>query len=386
MHKVHTLTEKESTKLGHNLEQHYKDAAEALKSCDALVLNTGAGWSAESGLKTYKEVSDYVKLASVLTLKEDAESFYEFWEGSMQLYNEATPHEGHTLVREWMRSVEAKHKGILFTDPVSKRNISLSLRDTTLWYTPEGIPPVEVKHVMYDSVKRKFTLPMCLTKEGHPRGFHVPRDMKGMTVACQVKELCGLCGVDVDGWEESMASLTLPAPLRVTYCVTSNVDRHFKRAGFEDDMVREIHGNAFEWQCSVPCVAKRFAHKKDRSCPFCGSAIRPAVLLFGDNAFVDDQEQESAFASWAASLPQTSRSLVILEIGAGPTVTSIRALTSQLAKSHPSATVIRINPDHPLPDGSRPRSNSLTTNPNSRKHIPILNSTLAALSAIHALM
>jgi NAD-dependent SIR2 family protein deacetylase len=42
-----------------------------------------------------------------------------------------------------------------------------------------------------------------------------------------------------------------------SFVFTSNIDGHFKHAGFKEDEVAEIHGSLMEWQCRTPHMCSK---------------------------------------------------------------------------------------------------------------------------------
>ncbi|MBI5109460.1 MAG: NAD-dependent deacetylase [Rhodocyclales bacterium] len=136
---------------------------------------------------------------------------------------------------------------------------------------------------------------------------------------------------------------------------TSNVDGHFQRAGFGEDRVTECHGSIHHLQCLEPCsdaiwsaadlvpevdVAECRIRLAMPRCPNCGALARPAILMFGDRDWIEGRtrEQERRLADW---LRTVERPLVI-EVGAGSTVATVRAFVHSL-----DAPLIRINPREP---------------------------------------
>lgn len=143
------------------------------------------------------------------------------------------------------------------------------------------------------------------------------------------------------------------------FVVTSNVDGQFEKAGFEPERMLEQHGNIHWLQCTEPCSADLWpfgdqpldvdldvceAHGPLPMCPNCGAVARPNVLMFEDYEFVPSrwQEQQSRYRSWLAGVRH--RRLVILEIGAGVAIPTIRRIGEQLAAECERATLVRINP------------------------------------------
>lgn len=134
---------------------------------------------------------------------------------------------------------------------------------------------------------------------------------------------------------------------------TSNVDGQFQKAGFHEDLVAECHGSIHFMQCSEVCSdaiwsAKTFEPVVDEtncslmnelpSCPHCGALARPNILMFGDFDWIAlrTEAQEARLHHWLASVERP----VIVEIGAGKTIPTVRHFTERAG-----ARVIRINPN-----------------------------------------
>lgn len=137
---------------------------------------------------------------------------------------------------------------------------------------------------------------------------------------------------------------------------TSNVDGQFQRAGFTD--VAEVHGSIHHLQCVEPCTDEVWAADDVvvevdpetmravsplPSCRNCGGLARPNILMFGDWAWVPERSrrQLDALAEWRRG----KRNLVVLELGAGLAVPTVRR-QAELA-SAASGALIRINPREP---------------------------------------
>lgn len=137
---------------------------------------------------------------------------------------------------------------------------------------------------------------------------------------------------------------------------TSNVDGQFQRAGFDAAAVLECHGSIHHLQCIEACSdairpADDFDPQVDAQtglllgalphCPHCGALARPNVLMFGDAGWNPLREAVQA-AQMRRFLAQASR-VVVLEIGAGTAVPSVRRFTQQLQRGL-KARLVRINP------------------------------------------
>jgi NAD-dependent SIR2 family protein deacetylase len=140
------------------------------------------------------------------------------------------------------------------------------------------------------------------------------------------------------------------------FVFTSNVDGQFQRAGFAEDRIVECHGSIHHLQCTRPCggaIWPADAVQPDDidpatclmrpplpACPHCGALARPNILMFNDGRWLDErtEAQYARFAGWRAR----ARRLVVMELGAGTDVPSVRHMGE--AQGVP---LIRINPREP---------------------------------------
>jgi len=152
------------------------------------------------------------------------------------------------------------------------------------------------------------------------------------------------------------------------FVFTSNVDGQFQEAGFENSRIAECHGSIHHFQCSHPCNDDIWdavdevvvvdeesfeARQPLPRCKSCGELARPNILMFGDWGWVSERssDQESRLSDWLSGLRERSKRLVVIEIGAGQAVPTVR-MQSENMVSRLNATLIRINPreDH-VPTG-----------------------------------
>lgn len=140
------------------------------------------------------------------------------------------------------------------------------------------------------------------------------------------------------------------------FAITSNIDRHFQKAGFEPEKIRELHGSIFHFQCSKPCsnqiweityspqqIMDDANVEKYPVCPHCGAMARPNIYMFRDNTFLFDRSdvQEEKFQEFLRQ--NHGKSIIVFEIGSGPHVQSIRKKTRMLGLQY-QAKIVRINP------------------------------------------
>ncbi|CAI7981131.1 hypothetical protein FRAHR75_90039 [Frankia sp. Hr75.2] len=86
-------------------------------------------------------------------------------------------------------------------------------------------------------------------------------------------------------------------------------------------------------------------------CPRCGALARPNILMFGDWNWLGARSERMlrACSSWLDALAGAGRRLVVVEIGAGTAVPTVR----RMAESAAGGRLIRVNP---APDRLSPGS------------------------------
>jgi NAD-dependent SIR2 family protein deacetylase len=144
------------------------------------------------------------------------------------------------------------------------------------------------------------------------------------------------------------------------FVFTSNVDGQFQKAGFPARRVVECHGSIHFLQCLRGCgepirpadgvvvevdEATCRARPPFPACPSCRSLARPNILMFGDMGWDDARTdaQHSALGTW---LDGVKGPLVVLELGAGTNVPTVRVFSERTARA-PRRTLVRVNPREP---------------------------------------
>ena len=151
------------------------------------------------------------------------------------------------------------------------------------------------------------------------------------------------------------------------FVYTSNVDGHFQKVGFEPKQVIECHGSINHLQCVENCGQEIWSATECEievdestfratpplpSCPACGQLARPNILMFRDGGW-----DSSRFFTWEKDhknwlLQKEGQKMVVIEIGAGTSVPSVRYQCEHLLDGH-DTTLIRINIREPhAPSGS----------------------------------
>jgi len=144
------------------------------------------------------------------------------------------------------------------------------------------------------------------------------------------------------------------------FVVTSNVDGQFQKAGFDGDRVCEVHGSIHHLQCTVPCCDSIWENKEEFTvdmgtmradhvprCPECGAVARPNILMFGDWSWLGGRSESQRRRLDAFLTRCAGRRLLILEMGAGTSIPTIRNL-GQRVGSREGALLVRINPREPV--------------------------------------
>jgi NAD-dependent SIR2 family protein deacetylase len=143
------------------------------------------------------------------------------------------------------------------------------------------------------------------------------------------------------------------------FVATSNVDGQFQKAGFAEDGIVEVHGSIHHLQCTMPCREDIWENREEieverdtmrarqlPGCRSCGQVARPNILMFGDHAWLPHRTHAQRRRLEAFLRQHRESRTLILEMGAGTAVPTIRRMSEDLG-SRGDATVIRINPREP---------------------------------------
>lgn len=128
---------------------------------------------------------------------------------------------------------------------------------------------------------------------------------------------------------------------------TTNVDSAFLRAGYDEQLIHEIHGSSRVSQCLNEPRHGIFPTKNPAegftACPECGGDTRPNIMHFLDFDFNADlvTEQQWRYVNFIENI--APEETVVLEIGAGETVATLRQASRKLQMIY-GFDLIRINP------------------------------------------
>ncbi len=146
------------------------------------------------------------------------------------------------------------------------------------------------------------------------------------------------------------------------FIVTSNVDGQFQKAGFREESVLEVHGSIHYLQCLQACTGEIWPFVEEipvdletmramciPRCVSCEGVARPNILMFGDFSWLSHRtdRQEGEFEMFLEE--NMGRGTVVVEMGAGSAIPTIRKLSERLGRRK-GVTVVRINPREPWID------------------------------------
>lgn len=105
-----------------NSEKLIKEAALALAEADWVLVASGAGFSADSGLDTYEGLRDqgieYDTLCRAEFLYDNPALFHRFWLSSLLKYRATEPHEGFRILEALLRERADKGRVYMYTSNV----------------------------------------------------------------------------------------------------------------------------------------------------------------------------------------------------------------------------------------------------------------------------
>ncbi|WP_339229457.1 Sir2 family NAD-dependent protein deacetylase [Oceanobacillus sp. FSL K6-2867] len=144
------------------------------------------------------------------------------------------------------------------------------------------------------------------------------------------------------------------------FVVTSNIDDHFRQAGFPENRLFEIEGNCRNLQCINGChdkiysgdnVLSEMARKQENGkvpsdlvpeCPECGGPMQ--VHLEVDRNFLKGEAWQASFKAYQDFIDKNQgKKLVLLELGVGARNQLIKAPFMDITNAEKNATYITLN-------------------------------------------
>eukprot|EP00727_Mastigamoeba_balamuthi_P003705 m51a1_g13331 hypothetical protein (254) ;mRNA; r:1402-2163 len=228
--------------------------ADLVRKSDVLLVATGAGDGASSGLKVYKEVSEtaayreagltYEDICTTHWLRDDPELFYGFWGSCLNAYRDTRPHDGNAILRRWRDERFGEDAAF-----------------ASSWACHAG-ERSEVGGARF----------LYLTS-------NVDRHAIASGLARSARELCEIHG-HVEAWQCSQPSACSGGP-----SATWAVPRGF-RFEVDEATMRARAGPPRHAAQGTPSETAGWDENWPR-CPHCSGLARPAVLMFGDREWID---------------------------------------------------------------------------------------------------
>lgn len=371
----------------------YAKAAAKIADADVLLLCTGAGFSADSGLAVYADVArvdayarlglQYSDICQPFWLEQEPELFWGFWGQCFNDYRSTPPHNGYQIVRTW---VDQQFRHSAFAAAVQK-----NLAEAGAW-------PTQAE----DATEPYFV-------DARPSAFfaftsNVDAHHFDWFEACEIMECHGnvelyQCAAECQAlWRAPLpfhfnvdtATMLSPVGPSVantsgdtgapgTDVATAGMSDGNKEGGTKDVQDSSESGSLNK---SAPQVGKvrgggrprTLTHMPGRApdskesgfvenhpmCPHCKGAARPAILMFGDWSWRASKQQNQRWEAWSAAVERTIREwpnevrAVVLEVGAGKIVPTVRRTSEQKLRrwrlAGADVCLVRINPDLPWGD------------------------------------
>lgn len=284
-----------------------------------ILVAAGAGWSADSGLKTYEQTPNYVQFSTALAYLsgKTRDASKQWWLDTVETYQNTQPHQGYSVLQD----LAAHHRK------------------------------------QYGSVYMQFLEAMlAVIKRGKHTRFGcklTSNDLEPLFVI----ESCWRAFPDMLRFTPAMGTVTdyLWNPMNM-FVVTTNVDGHFLKSVSvsvskqqPSPWIYEMHGRLEMGQCSTGCMRFDVATaKQTRNCEQCLTPLRPNVLLFDDGSWrpsIEHQKQLEWFKLWKLAAIHGNIPVAILELGVGQNVLSLRRFMDEafLALAPHRAFYIRVN-------------------------------------------
>ena len=140
------------------------------------------------------------------------------------------------------------------------------------------------------------------------------------------------------------------------FVITSNVDGQFQKAGYSEDQILEVHGSIHHLQCLTPCAddiwenfetipvdTRTMRAEHVPQCRNCNRPARPNILMFGDYSWLSNRTRGQEFRFDYFLDQHKGQALVVIEMGAGTAIPTIRYLSERVGQNF-NAKVVRVNP------------------------------------------
>ena len=360
----------------------FERAAKAVADADILLVVTGAGFSADSGLAVYNDVAgveayqlrmlEYGDICQPRHLDDDPELFYGFWGQCFNDYRNTKPHEGYDILARWRKDkIQSK---------ISKTIQDKVRHKATIRSTFEEIETVKLTPYEVEDVAAGSFFSFTSNADGHFYDYFPAQEIHD-------------CHGNVELWQCSdrdCESGIWRAPLDQAFIVDKEtmlapqvVTDNKREATVEMAKREEGNGNSGNGTARIG----QTKGKGDRAhclqhmpagldqtgwnmpekgnwprCGHCGALARPGIFMFGDFGWKYDMAQNARWELWREAVLELVENttkdtddppiqVCVLEIGCGVRVATCRnvaeSAVEEVLQKGGDATLVRVNPDYP---------------------------------------
>jgi len=305
---------------GSNVQARLRQAAEVLRRADALLITTGAGMGADSGLGTFRGRGagvwpplralgiDYSTICRPSWFTKDPRLAWAYWQFCHELYSKTEPHTGYELLAKWGHRCEMGF-------------FSVTSNIDGHWRRTSGVGADRIYEI-HGSVMHM----QCVEFDG--RTWLVDR--------AQIQSLV------VPAWDLEAGDSIEMLDHRSEWVPAV--------VGQDGVTICSLDGTAIRARgvrCPGGLDLLRVSDESSLpSCPHTGKPARPNVVMFEDHSVcmrrIDDQSL--AFDAWERNLSRDAH-LVIVEVGAGKAIPTIRGISEKFVDRFPNSTLVRLNLD-----------------------------------------
>jgi len=361
-----------------NFVRNCQKAAEAIRSADVLLLVTGAGFSADSGLAVYNDIAnvpayrernlDYMGICMPDWLDSDPELFYGFWGQCFNDYRSTNPHKGYDTIARWKAEKNE-------SDVAEEIRARITKKETSRGTCKKE--PV-VQNSVYDVQDRPAGAFFSFTSnvDAHTYDVFEATEIHECHGNIEIWQ-CSSPSCDSGLWRipmdhsfavDTQTMLAAPTPKGQGEMTTSKPAEESTKQGNQESVA---HVGQTKGSCARQNTLQFMPPAKENStglfetdwprCGQCQGLARPAVLMFGDFAWKSEQSQAHRWNLWKETVLDlceqrrdagVATRICILEVGCGMNVPTSRNISErildQVLGKGGEANLLRINPDHPF--------------------------------------
>ena len=265
-----TGTSNAAANLSAKLDDAHHKAALALLDADFLLVCAGAGFSADSGLPVYKDIADlpayhqrgltYADLCTPGWAQREPEIFFGFWGSCYNSYFDTEPHEGYSIISRWrdmvvgQKLLRRRAASARTTRERPSSSVGTAGSAAASSSSSNGISNSSGTSACGSAGAGAAAAATAAAPSGSG-GASGEAPRPGTSAVSGEGVLPGVAGRDgVTGLPAAVDASGAPSS---GFVFTSNVDCFFRRSGWAEAQILEIHGNVQRWQCSLPCPRSR---------------------------------------------------------------------------------------------------------------------------------